>query len=378
MLKTGDFVHTGSPAYFQLLKHLIDQNDFRKEIFLLKCRNTSSAVKGSSVLVPTVGKIKLFPYFNFLGRSKKWLKLEIVVNKLFQYLYIFWRVKRRSIYYLDRDNIALGTLLKFKSGLIVYRLLGVTRNIYEALQNPTPMAHRIFEKALSVPNSICIVTNDGSLAEKFCSSNKWNSFLLFNGVNKYTPQKVKKNQSDVKLLVYNSRITLNKGYDVLVEFLVKFRSEFGENFCLRVIGDGDERLAFEKLICQKNLQMHVQFLGEVEHDKVWSTLSEADLFLSFNKFGMFGNNVLEAASLHLPILLLETNHVSNEFKDHFLYFSENEIEKAVSQAKRLLTDDIFKTEQQARIKKFTATHLRSWEARLSAEFEIIKDRLNEI
>jgi N-acetyl-alpha-D-glucosaminyl L-malate synthase BshA len=69
---------------------------------------------------------------------------------------------------------------------------------------------------------------------------------------------------------------------------------------LVLLGDGPERGTAEWLVRQKKLEDDVHFLGK--QDRVYETLSQADLFLLPSELESFGLAALEAMACEVPVV----------------------------------------------------------------------------
>jgi colanic acid/amylovoran biosynthesis glycosyltransferase len=97
------------------------------------------------------------------------------------------------------------------------------------------------------------------------------------------------------------RLTWEKGYEYAVE-AVRFLADHGVRSELRIIGDGVmlEPLAFARH--QLGVENSVQFLGGLPRANVREEMLAADLFLHASVSEGFGNAVIEAQAMELPVL----------------------------------------------------------------------------
>jgi len=164
--KENKFYHTGSPAYYNFIKFIDNKTDIDYEIIFLGDKTNSLLFQNKSYKLENLNKpIKFIPYKNIFSNNK-FVKIEIILNKLYQYFYLIKTLKSNCIYYIDRENIPLGLFLKFKKGLICYRVLGITQKVYNILFKRNDLVNYIFKKSLNLKNAIIISSNDGSWAEK--------------------------------------------------------------------------------------------------------------------------------------------------------------------------------------------------------------------
>ena len=100
----------------------------------------------------------------------------------------------------------------------------------------------------------------------------------------------KKISSPLKITTV-SKLIKRKNVDVVLRALAQI-SEF--DFEYRIIGDGKERKALEKLAKSLKIENKVKFIGAVSHDKVFEYLRESDIFVMLSRKETFGLVYLEA------------------------------------------------------------------------------------
>lgn len=69
-----------------------------------------------------------------------------------------------------------------------------------------------------------------------------------------------------------------------------------------IVGDGDKRAAMEQLVASLDLQQHVQFVGQVPHDKVWPYFADCDIFVLPSWPEAFGVVYIEALGMGKPVI----------------------------------------------------------------------------
>jgi phosphatidylinositol alpha-mannosyltransferase len=82
----------------------------------------------------------------------------------------------------------------------------------------------------------------------------------------------------VPVLVFLGRIVTTKGVLSLLE-AARLLHQQNHPFELRIIGDGPERIALEKLAQEWNLAQQIHFLGRLSEAEVADLLSQADLLV---------------------------------------------------------------------------------------------------
>ena len=108
-IKQRNWEHTGSPAYYNFIKYI--QKDRFFDVHLIFLLDSDSAYLYDKPYIKIAGienKVHVVKYYKFLNtQNKSLLRLELFLNRLFQYLKIYSSVASKKIYYLDRDNILI-------------------------------------------------------------------------------------------------------------------------------------------------------------------------------------------------------------------------------------------------------------------------------
>ena len=94
------------------------------------------------------------------------------------------------------------------------------------------------------------------------------------------------------VLLTLGRLSHEKGYDLAIRAAAELRQDFAETK-LRILGAGPERQALESLAAQ--LEVEVEFLGKVEHQRVGGFIGESSLVLVPSRREGFGLSALDAA-----------------------------------------------------------------------------------
>ena len=68
------------------------------------------------------------------------------------------------------------------------------------------------------------------------------------------------------------------------------------------MGSGEQQAQAEQLVCERNLQNCIHFLGNVSHEKCLSVMSQCDLFVRPTFADGDANSVREALSLGIPVV----------------------------------------------------------------------------
>lgn len=372
-LEKSSLKHTGIPAYYNLIKYIEKDIRFDVEIIFLLDANSCQKFKNGKYSIRGIkNKVRLVKYLSILSNCGVKKKIQFLINKLFQYTFLFFVLKKNSIYYLDRDNILLGNILNLKKGLVIYRLLGVTEKFFNIFFNRGFLSY-FFSKALKLKNKIIISTNDGSWAEETKKKlNDKNYHLMFNGCN-LIKKKIIPKIKDQLHITYVSRLERDKGHlDFLnILYLLKKKSI---KFTATIIGDG----ILKKMILEKieslGLIHDVKIKGNLEHYKIEEFLEHTDLLISYNSLGMFGNNLIEATSKGIPIIALENKVLDSNYKKFFYVAKENSFQDTVKFIEIFSVNLDLRTKYSNLSMMFFDKYIVDWDQRIKKELDIIYEK----
>lgn len=370
--------HTGSPAYYNLIKIINCYKYFDLRIYFLLDRDSSKLFKYKKINISNLDcSINIVPYLLFPFNCLLSRKLEHIVNILFQYIIVFFSVQKNCIYYIDRINILLGHILFLKKGLIVYRLLGITQRLYDNICVHRGIKGTLYRKALTYSNSLVITTNDGSWCDLANSNTSINFNIMFNGCD------FKLNKSNAvcpKLentytITFISRIVPGKGHQNFLYLISKLRNICDVKFRVFIIGGGSDLLSLRQLSKSYNLDDFVNFTGKIPHSQIPDYLSITDIFVSFNEFGIFGNTFIESCSYGIPVVAYDNKLSLFSRKDNLLLFNDHNLSSLVDLLYRLMTDKEFYNLHATNSKFFFENYISDWNTRIKLEVDLIYSKL---
>ena len=365
-------VHKGSPAYFELIKFY--ENDPSFNLHLIFILDIKSGKKIKSFFLDEIkNKIQVVPYFKFLLLKDS--KFEYLINKVYAYIKIYFLVKKKSIYYLDRDNLLLLYVLKFKKGLIVFRLLGLTKKIHDFILNKTSFIGFLYRKIFKSEDVLFLCSRDGSWHDSLKKNlRNENLHILFNGYNFQKNQK-KSNKSFFKLL-YVSRLENGKGLTDFIQIIENYLNKYGKkDFDVTIVGDGSLKKKLIQICNEKNIHSNVSFIGDINHKQLDKIYSQSSLFVSLNSFGIYSNTVIEASANNLPIIALDNKNIVDSIKDSFYLVDKNDYDRLHDVIFKFKIDNLFYKKYQLKSNSFFNTNISSWDKRLQKEKEIINNFL---
>ena len=306
LLESGHWEHAGSPAYYHFIRGLDAETSWDYTLcFLLPHPYTGFECKRSLNITNLRSSALIVPYYSLPFSSSFTLikKAEYFYNKLSQYIAVLPSLIGSNCFYIDRENLLLGAfLLPFKKKIAV-RLLGVTESVYLNVTQKRNIYSSLLRYVFTHRNSLFICTRDGSFSDQMGAWLSWKRFyIFFNGIDIERIERNKRREDRPFTIVSVSRLEKNKGQSQLLQAA---KHSGVKNIRIILIGEGVERRKLESLAKELELEDRTIFTGKLIHNNAIKYLEEADLVVSLNCNGVFGNNVLEAAQVGLPVIALE-------------------------------------------------------------------------
>lgn len=109
-------------------------------------------------------------------------------------------------------------------------------------------------------------------------------------------------KSKGNVFIYTGRLSSIKRVTMAVEAFCEFRSRKKEEFCLLIVGDGEERKTVEQLVEKSSCKSDIVITGSVEKQEVAGYLQQADYYLTASGGEGFSVAVLEAFQAGLPVV----------------------------------------------------------------------------
>lgn len=150
---------------------------------------------------------------------------------------------------------------------------------------------------------------------------------------------------------------------------------------LIIVGDGPERLRFEKLARDLDVADNVVFAGAVENRQVNNYLAISDVFLSMYDVSNVGNPLLEAIRANKIIFTLNNGDTSSWIRhglNGFIYdIDESVIDRMAQDMATLAHNSALQDTIKRNIKATELEKLWTWEERLAAEYSEIENLIEE-
>jgi 1,2-diacylglycerol 3-alpha-glucosyltransferase len=135
----------------------------------------------------------------------------------------------------------------------------------------------------------------------------------------------------VRILLYVGRFSKEKNLKMLISAFEKVIKE-RKSVILLLVGSGPLHKELEMIVKKKKLEDSVFFLGRVDHEKVWSILTNSDIFVFPSLSETQGLSVAEAMLAGLPVVVANGGGVVEFIEDRVSgLICDNDPERFASQ-----------------------------------------------
>lgn len=374
------------PSGIPTITNLVDKvskNHIVTWILVCKTIKESSIInhKQKKIVINGIQFI-IYPYRPFPKIINKFNNLiqTIIFIKEFR---LFFSNNKKAIYYLDRSNIILASLIKRKyNPFIVIRILGIYPSQKKLIQNFLYRLSRVLTYYSYKRNySLCIGTQDGSGTEYYIDkliNRSTPRKILLNGIEANSTI-IEQKKSDKIHILFVGSLTPTKGILDLIETARRLK-DYREKIQINIVGKGILKSKLKLLIEEYDLADFVFLIGALPKERVAEMYFKSDIYVSLNKLGNLSNTVLEAFSFYKCIIMLES-----EPKLHIDEFTEKFIPNdTVIKIRRQNTPedlsnkiiDLINNPHKINIyikksEEFSNTKIQSWDERLSYEIDTI-------
>lgn len=183
---------------------------------------------------------------------------------------------------------------------------------------------------------------------------------------------------NLPVIVFAGRICEQKRPVVLAKILKAVRDS-GLKFRVLVIGDGEKRAQFKKLIGQYHLSDDVQMLGFVPHERWLDVLAASDIFLMPSRYEGISIALLEAMAAGVVPVVANvggTEELVSPEAGVLIPHGDNEIQEYLDAIRRLLSNPAELQAMSKQSKSLAASKL-SWE-RMIDNFLAILDEAHKL
>lgn len=114
-----------------------------------------------------------------------------------------------------------------------------------------------------------------------------------------------------KIILSVGNLTLNKGFDILIEAMKVLLENFQDpNVYLVIVGEGSFRATLEKMVKVNGLNNHVRLVGSIPQDSLWAWYGAADVFCLASEREGWPNVLLEALACGIPVVATSVGGVA--------------------------------------------------------------------
>ena len=169
---------------------------------------------------------------------------------------------------------------------------------------------------------ICNSKNTKKSVQKYVNKNL---YVVYNGIDeeRFFPRQKKSIDTKSVKIITASRLIASKRVDILLFAFSEFQRSITQNSILTIIGDGPEKSKLTSLA--KSLKCkNVQFLGNIEHNKIADYLRKSDIFFFFSETEGFGVSTIEAYYCGLNIVASDIDIHFELGEKEFNFFALND------------------------------------------------------
>lgn len=382
----------GAPSFYNTIKLYIDKGH---EVVLIK----PSSAKRNDIKIPG---LNIISYNNFVLEELNRIKFVSFFSRIIhaeRMFLAFYKYGKKVIENSDQVCLLYAyevhAVKAAKKLSKMYNLPLITRfqgTVLHGIRNT--LLNRIKKypnfSALSEESDMVIMTDDGTFGDRVLKSlNNRTKQILFwkNGVDEINCElsqqlcvelKKKLSVESSSILLTVSRLAHWKRVDRAICAMADIIQSI-PNCTLLIIGDGDARNEWERLVEDKQLQNHVIFIGVVSHDKLPLYYQIADVFLSLYDIGNVGNPLLEALRYGKVIITLDNGNTKDVIQDgvNGVLLPCDKPELIPHTVITLLNNAKAREQLSCNAKEYARRNLWTWEDRMNTEYEVVLHMMEE-
>ena len=149
------------------------------------------------------------------------------------------------------------------------------------------------------------LVDSGTKAEKIRVISTPVSLIKFGNWDNNQAAEIKNKYQGKIIILFVSRLTKEKDLPTLLKALVEVKKNF-QNFVLLVLGEGDCKEGWQKLVKEMDLENEVKFLGQIEHEDLVNYYPTAEFVVNSSTSESFGKIFVEAAACGRPAVATAT------------------------------------------------------------------------
>ena len=261
-------------------------NDFDEDIEIIRYKRYIPKVYLDYVLKPYIDILRLKKIFKFL--SKKY-KINNVISRSPE-------TAVASIKFGFKTSYLVPGIVKTQNFVKVKSIFDVK----SFFLNVIVISPIVFfqKKALLGSNQVFVFSHNMKNQLFSFLKKKINTKKVNPGVDSLKFNKTKKINKKSFVFLIVGRLIKDKGIDLAITSLAKLKDN---KTILLIIGDGPERNILEKLSIDLNVQERIIFKGKIT-ENIETYYQNSDCLLMSSRMETFGQTILEALSVGLPII----------------------------------------------------------------------------
>lgn len=115
---------------------------------------------------------------------------------------------------------------------------------------------------------------------------------------------------DLFVVVYSGALSIHeKGIDILLDALLRFKKEIYSPVVLWIMGDGADGDLIKRLVEARGLEQHVAFFNQQSKEERMNKFLEGDVFVQPSRHDLIPIDALEAASMGLSLIVSEETNI---------------------------------------------------------------------
>lgn len=296
---------------------------------------------------------KALPFKNHLREIRHTIRLLAEIKRF-----------KPQLLYFDHANIwTAGLAARFLKIPTVLRIMGVYPAMRNAL-NKRRFVDRLLSWLYRSPFNLVICTQDGSDSSGWLQKALLPSvrrITMLNGVDRprIAPKKAKGN------VLFIGKLEAYKGCNEFVEAMLQL------DLHAVIVGVGNQKTELVNRVNKAGATDRFTFIDRVPHDRIFELHSEADIYVSLNKYSALCNTNLEAMSAGSCMIALESDFDLGT--DAVYRISRtNIIENLVTAIKHLQAHPEERARREKALARVANRIIPTWDARIRAELRLLE------
>lgn len=269
--------------------------------------------------------------------SNKASKVFIAYYNLWKF-YFKYRPKRIVSFSSELNVFLLSTRLPNQVLTIDTNLFWVKSKLYR---------RRIIKFIGYLPNVKKVIVPSHELRERFKDYVPEKSYRKLVTIHNPVSFRRKKNQTlpeDIQkpYMVSMGRLDINKGFQQLIRCFAQ--AKFKTNYSLYILGSGPMEEDIKRTIAEWGVEDNVKLLGFVKYPQ--KIISNAEVLILNSSFESFGNVLVEALSLGVPVISNDCDYGPREIIEHGtngLLYDKKQDENLIKVLEEFVNSDSLRT-----------------------------------